>query len=646
MKFSFKIIPTLLISAAFASTAVRVHKSISPKNLDVKKITTTLDNIGKIGTNEFSNEDIHAPSVNNQPRYVNTQNKKQREYSVEDRAYLLEFLITHFKGTAFDTSDDLYKMSFDVLVSAKKEDFMPLYIKYLEYFEKLKEAESIAEKLLAKDMNRDFKAEYEQSLKNQQAKLVMSAAKSVTINDKNLENKEKKSEENINSVNKDTVEDNVSTKMAQNKHVAKNDDFIAFDYGSRPKTDSKQKNPILAAAMAQIPKAKKKIRKTQERKFNSDLTIKIQKSFLKKGLGEWAQSFEVRADYSDAERFVDYGTGEITISKKLNSQMSIMSATILGSGLMDTKVDLVFDKNESLDVYIPMFDENNFLDYMGKINFSGYQGHLLIELDPMTDKVDLDSKYFKKLYLDKKLNPVKADGDYAFLLYVGVESGTTALRYTRNGNEQLSKIINIEPEKVYYELNHYRKMNSDRSLISQKNVLGSKTSDLNIDDKLIKNFNSFERVRQIGPNKYDFSISNLPLGTRKYLEFSHMTSPIYIGKWNQNKLVIPSESYMANLIESLRLNSIERLCLVKIDLPQRAKDHWVESKTGSEYMNLDRIYIDEEGNITEEMTPLTKEMILISDRAAQITANIKYVNESEDFINSYCSPGTVIIEKL
>ena len=475
------------------------------------------------------------------------------------------------------------------------------------------------------------------------------------------ESRQNKTESKVNSqkgvkVTIQTTEDRVDGKMAKNKEVPEYNPFLEETYTEEMEKSIKlpdigpgpSPNSLKLALTTFTAKEKAPIQKWSKEKDKSDAVINISAQIFsfRQALGGAYQNFEVRPDYSGSERWGDEGTGTVSVQKQLSSKVGFIGVVLSGREIVDTRVDLTLEREVSKEVSIPVFFQDDLQNLLQKKNLSGEGGLLFIELDNSTESVNLDAQYESVIYLSKDLRPVNITDDYHYMLFVGTTPGSTTIEYIRNGYENLKKVILIEPGVIYYDFNEYIKVGRDIVDISQRNTLGHYKSDLNIGGGDIVQFNSYEKASQIGPGRYDLSINVIPSGTRKYIELNHLSSPIYLGRWDAKKVVVPSENYIAQFLKAVELDELTGSCLIQVNFKDKAKEFYIEGKNGNNYIPIDRIYIDRDGQFSDTLSPLSVKGFFLSDQVGVISINVQYENGREDFLNSYCASSAYIIEQL
>ena len=364
------------------------------------------------------------------------------------------------------------------------------------------------------------------------------------------------------------------------------------------------------------------------------------------GPGKGHSNFEILPDYSSSERWRDQGTGEVSIQRQLNSGKGVIGALLHGQGIMDIRIDVALEQGVNKEMSVPVLPRDDLEDLLSERGLSGEGGMLLVELDSSTESINIDAQYEHVIHLDSKWRPVSVADDYLYMLFLGVTPGSTTIEYIRNGYENLKKVVLIEARTIYYNSNEYTEVGRDIVQIGQRNTLGHYKSDLNIQGADIVQFNSYEKVSQIGPSEYDLSVNVIPTGTRKYVELNHLSSPIYLGRWDAKKVVIPSENYIAQFLKAVNLDDLSGSCLIQVNFAERVAELYIEGKNGEDYIPIDRIYIDRDGQFSETLSPLSVQGFFLSDQTGVVSMNVRYENGKHDYLNSYCASSAYIIEQL
>ena len=657
--------------------------------INLSKIKERVDKFREIGQEGLPMEEKKVPfvakttKVEQKAPFMKSVKKKEKkvswqvDYSMPPKRTLLRWKTVHFEKTHFDNPQKHYVENIELNIQFKKIDHRQLFKNYLAALSKSREIQERSKNLMAqkgpKKENLPRRRVPQRKLdKVKQVALAQFKVKSQKTSPviEDLADRKVSSQKRSAVV----VEDQVHQKVAKSRSVVNEEELVAFDYPEGEEKGKEKYNPFLpktyksvdvvskVAVLSDVEKAKRTSRvvaetQTQVVDFRgpehqggvntqSIVNVSAQEFSLRRGPSGEYQHFEIRPDYSGQETWGDQGLGQVSIQRELNSEMGVMGISLYGRGIMDTRMDLVLERGVVREISIPVFLRDEFEGLQSRQKSSGGGGHLFVELDSSTESVGIDREYESAVYLNKKLEQVGPDDDYNSILFMGVGVGATTLEYIRNGYEDLRKVVLVEEGAIYYDPNEYLEMSQDIVQIKQRNMLGPRESDLNIEGRKITQFNSYEKVSQIGPSQYDLTTNRMLSGTRKYVELSHMSSSLYLGRWDAKEVVIPSEDYIAYFLKVMGLRDLSKSCLVQLNFRDKVEELDVEGKNGEAYISIDQIYLDDEGEFSESLSPLSVRGFFLSNETGVIAFKIKYKNGKEDYLNSYCSSSSYIIEQI
>ncbi len=382
----------------------------------------------------------------------------------------------------------------------------------------------------------------------------------------------------------------------------------------------------------------------EEGKNNAFATIEATHFKFREGILGSVNDIELRVAHTDADRFQDMGTGTIVVEKSLNSKRAVTRGTLLGSKVFDTSFDLHLVKGEERNYKVPTFDRYDFEKFLESQEYFDEGGFLFVELDSLTESVQIDSPFFKKIYLSRNLKPVEQDADYYYLLFLGVEPGTTTLTITRNGKEVYQKLALIEYDNIFFEPNIYVDIPTKSIELKEKSLFGKDENPLILDGKQVREYSTTIKLSKSGPNQYAFNHSVVPFGTKRMLNLDHMGAPIWFSFWDEESVTIPSENYLANMMNLLNLESLENICLIQIDLEKRVRQFTAIGRTGESFIGGDQIFLREDGSLEDYISLNSIKAFLLGDENSQVNIHLEYDDGTEDWVSSVCTPGNYFIE--
>lgn len=435
-------------------------------------------------------------------------------------------------------------------------------------------------------------------------------------------------------------------KIIKKKQVIKkipNIKIKALSKNKKPSATTKLINPINIASLSLLNQKKKKYFSKNDkvaRGIVMTLDAKIGKDF-----GFQIKNYEFVPEYDNNERLYDDADGLIVIEEKINSSMSILRGTILKKGKMRTKVDLVIEENE-FEYEIPLIDEYYFNKFLDKEKLNAIGGIILLDLDDSVDSVDIDAQYEAKIFLTESLKVTTEENTYRYIMYVGVETGNTLINVLTLDDDEVEKIIHVTENEVYFDFITFKKSQKTEFEVHENKVLSRTKFELDIDGSDISFFNTNIKSKNIGINSFQMQIPKLMYGMRQYLEFKHQDATIFVGQWNNPKIEIPSMEYIQYVLRSLDIPNLEHRCMVQVNFKKDVEEFFVSGETNNGPMSLNHYFLDRDGVFNEDATELALKAFIIGDYEGVINFKVEYSDKSVDYIQSYCSNDTYLVEHL
>lgn len=382
-------------------------------------------------------------------------------------------------------------------------------------------------------------------------------------------------------------------------------------------------------------------------KYNSEYSISP-RSIHTNNIQKTLSSFEIRFNDDIDEIIQDNNSGTISITNSLNSEISIRRAVLFSSGHIPLAMDLVFEPS-TIAINPPMLTNEYFSKMLLENNLNGPGGHLLVELDDLTEDVSVenDDGYESKLYLSKNFKVVDpSDSDFNYILFVGINPGNSTLSFRTNKGEVTSKIVHVENDYILFDSNFYIEHKRDKVDLFEEYLLSKKPNPLSIRVSDVKNFSYDTKYSKKAINSIESNRSLYPLGTRKYLELSHLNESIFVGYWDKTIIDIPSEEYMRFIINSFNDANLFGKCVVQVNLSKSAKQIFYSGSNGNKFMKVDKLLLDKDGIFYDSFGKNTKKIFLLGQQQGVINLKIDYIDGSKDFIQTYCADSTYLVEQL
>lgn len=384
----------------------------------------------------------------------------------------------------------------------------------------------------------------------------------------------------------------------------------------------------------------------------SSQVMKSQMSFKADSIDQQNQfgelrSFEIRFQDDLDEIHQDYGSGEISLEYSLNTQLNVRRINIFSNGHYPVAMDLIIEPGKQ-ELTVPVVTEKYLANLLSKYNLRGIGAHYLVELDNKTEDVNIedDSKFEAKIFLNKEFQVVKREeSDYSYILFIGATPGNRVLSYLTQKNEVTTKIVHLSENEIYYDPNFYVSINTDRFSLFEESLLAKCNSPLTVPSEKVETWSFEGKVKKESLNTLGISRMLYPLGTRKYYELNHLKESIFIGRWNQERVTIPSEDYMRRVISEFDAGTAGQ-CIIQLNLSKPVKEFVFNGTSISNNMRSEIKVLDSDGQFYPDFSPQSKRVFIRGNEQGILNIKINYTDNSHQFIQSYCSSSTYLVEQL
>jgi hypothetical protein len=438
-------------------------------------------------------------------------------------------------------------------------------------------------------------------------------------------------------------------------------DLVAFDY-SKAKTEiDKNIVPKVSAVSSHRPapsvanpliqgKEKSEMGKKENPNFPMGMTIQALGTNLTK-IDE-LKGFEVRFQDDLSETIEDFGAGEVQFQAIMAKPKMTRSIVILKRGYAPTSTEVILEEGDG-SVSIPLIEEEILNDLNIPFEQKGSVGSLLIELDDESELAKLDVPFGDVITLDGDLKRTTSK-DFRYQLFLGVRSGNAMISYNRINGDVVSKIIHIHENELTFDSNFYEEIQEDKIKLFEEDLLAKENSPLIIPGEQVKVFAKNVFAKKISQNTYQINSGASHLAGRRYLEIGHHLEPVFVGIRDNNQVTVPSENFMRFILSKIEGSSLGNRCLVQVNLKKKVQKFEVGSESvASSLMTYNQV-LDSDGKFYDSVSDKSKKIIIIGESQAssrlssdaKINLKIDYVDGSTQYLNSYCSPNTYLVEQL
>lgn len=410
------------------------------------------------------------------------------------------------------------------------------------------------------------------------------------------------------------------------------DDAIVYDYSSvtqamRSKGEETLGNAFVSSNVTQITSTLKAF----EVKFGNDASI------------ETLNNFEFVPDYDRAERVHDSGSGEISFVATINEDVSTQTGIVQAQGTLPTRIKLNLLKESNV---IPMFNEMSIHQYLEKEQVELHGNFILIEKSQAVKDVEIDVSHAYKVLMNENFSMVDTLEEAKYVFFMGTGTGNVLIRYLLNNSKTMATVAHVGEGEVYFEAPMFETGSRELFTLNTRSLLGTKIRELNINAQDVSLFGVNTQSRKRTINSYEFNLSEKIFGERRYLEFKHLGYDLIVGTGKQRELEIPGADFIRKAIEVNGLASLENRCMVQVNLSNDVRNLKVGGKNKSGEMFVEVTYLDHDGNFSVDSSELSEKAFIVGDQEGILNARIEYSDGSEQFLKTYCSEGSYIVEQL
>lgn len=526
-------------------------------------------------------------------------------------------LIEHF---GFEVSDEVPSLAMDILKVAHLEEVLANIEKPTEELEQVAETPK-------EEVNDEIKLSQASSLKDQNDEFVFLDLKK--------ENEEVKKE--------------VPIKGFGIHQLASNSTFTeTVNNAIQREMDLNQKTPIVASAnIVQKEKIVSPINMSTHEEVDENKPmnklVSIQIGLLDKKIKEGVE-FDFTPDHEKMGPSMSSQDGVISFDYSLNSPFAQLSGVVTARDLMRTRVDQILSKDYST-TEVALISAIDFDNFLKEKNLNGNGGQILIDLNSSVEDISIDSTFEKRFLFDEDLKEVE-NLPAKYVLFIGANPGNTLLSFRNKEGVYSDKIIQVSEDEIYYSSIEFTKGKVETISLLERTLLGRVNSPLSIQAEKINYFNSRYRGQKSALNSYEVYSPQRPVGVRNYYEFNHLDNTIFAGSWGGGTIELPSSEFMREILSKFNLNSLEGSCLIQINLKNSPTEYLSNGETGIGPMNLNTLFLDKDGVFSDEINEWSSKILILGERKGMIGLKVKYLNEKVDFLNTFCSPNTYLVEQL
>jgi len=384
----------------------------------------------------------------------------------------------------------------------------------------------------------------------------------------------------------------------------------------------------------------------------SEVTLHTVEANLNEGLSETVHNFNFIPSYDTNEVVEDFNEGSLSFDYSLKNNTGILRGVIVKNHFIRTTFEIALG-GEYSKFEIPMVSQDSIQAYLDENKLEGYGGFYLADLGEYLEDIELEkfsnekkTVYEHRLLLDENFKKVADGQGFRYVLFIGVEPGNINVRYLGINGQQTSKITFVAPEELTYDFSQLERPIDYKVQTKLQNTLGKTPTILDMDPQNIINFISDNKSKKVAPGEYLFSTPWKIKGARSYFELAYMEDSIFVGIDGDKNLELPSTDFIGEVLRSFNMDGLNQECLVQINLEEPIKEIKILGESFRGPSVFDHAYLDKDGVFSAELSPMTEKLFLLGSEEGIFNLKIEYESGLTDYLRTYCSPSTYLLEQL
>lgn len=362
--------------------------------------------------------------------------------------------------------------------------------------------------------------------------------------------------------------------------------------------------------------------------------------------------FEVRFMDDYSEILDDYGSGQINFAYSLSEDQVTRAARVLKRGFTPTNTDLILETSGA-QTTLPLIDEDTFNELLRPYESSGPMGALLLELDDETQLAQVDVPFVKVMHFNDRLEE-SSEEEARYQLFVGIRAGNALITYHHRRGHTVNKIVSIQNHELTFDNNLYVSAEEKKISLWEENLLSKEKKPLVMATSSFKRFVTGKTGKKISQNAYHFRFPEDKFAGRRYFELNHLSEPVFVGTKTNMKLEIPSENFMRYVLSRLDNSGLTNRCIIQVNLKKMIRSADVGSESVEDSLLTSVQTLDADGQFYDTPSDQTQKIIVMGESHApaevspdgKINMKLQYVDGTTEYLSSYCSPNTYVVEQL
>lgn len=416
-------------------------------------------------------------------------------------------------------------------------------------------------------------------------------------------------------------------------------------YTSSPALSSRDAVNTQKSALQFAPPQKEEAVQESKESKEAKLALTAIQVDLNQGQGRALQNYEFEMGYDNSERLYDQGSGEVSWTLPLQSNTAVLEGRLVQKDSLRVRVGLSLSEG-LLEMEVPTFSISSLEKFLSHEQLRGEGGFLLIDVQNEVHQTLLDAQFEKSFFLTENFTKTANAAEARYHLYIGVEPGNVLVTYQLKNKKTAQKVLFVGLDEMTFDPAEFQAERVRKLALYEQRLFGSELTDLQLDPKEIRFFNTNQTASAQGLNFYEINRPTLPLGMREYLELPSTREALFVGGVEAKSLAVPSVDFRDAVMDSHGLNDLNGSCLVQLNLTKKLKDLKVTAEAGPGPMNLTQSYLGRSGEFSSEFDETSTRAFFLGHEQGIINYRLDYLDGTSDSFQSFCSLGSYIVEQL
>ena len=390
----------------------------------------------------------------------------------------------------------------------------------------------------------------------------------------------------------------------------------------------------------------------QSKVLSEEIIITALHADVGKGFDGPLENISFAPSYDPYNEVTDVSDGEIRIDYSLSSQSGILKGSLSKRHFVRTAIEVPLGIEYS-KLEVPLISKDSLATFIDNYSLVSYGGYFLVDLANQTQDLEIEhlrkngkDTYERRFFLNEKLEVIKDETPARYLFFVGIDPGLLNITYLGINGQETSRLIFIAPDQIAFEYAEFQRPTEYTFETKIRHTLGKTAKLLDLDKERIVQLETGENPTKDAPGRYILNTSWKIQGKREYVEIGHLEDSVFVGFDGNQEIELPSQEFISELLKNHRMSELRGECVLQVNFSKKLKGIklWGENNRGPS--TFEKSFLDKDGVFSPELSPLTEKMFLLGYEEGVYDILIEYEDNTQDYLKSFCSTSSYLIEQL